>query len=170
MSVHLALGVVVSALVAAPGCSGGSKPQADAGPPSLQIGTGSSMFEPLQDGDNIFIVQGPQGGYHFFGSLRARNINPGNAEDLSDPANPTTTFEAYVNGARVDAMASTYRQGLEIRGGVAEMIGRTVILDILDDSELDGAMVRFVVSIEDADGVMLSDERDLVAVADPANQ
>ncbi len=159
----LALGLLLGA------CSG-SAPLADAGPPSLELGTGSSEFEALADGDTIFIVQGPQGGYHFFGSLHARNMVPGDSEDLSDPRNPQTTFEAFVGDARVDAMASSYKQGLREQGGVAEMIGRQVILDILDDDELDGATVRFRVTVEDADGVVLSDERTLTAVKHPGNQ
>jgi len=124
----------------------------------------------LQDGETLFIVQGPQGGFHFFGSLQAANIEAGDSEDLSDPNNPTTTFEAYVDGARVDAQASSYTQGLVPRGAVSEMIGRTVILDILDDSELAGAEVRFLVRVEDVNGITLSDERTVVAMPHPANQ
>ncbi len=151
-------------------CSANAADPADAGPPGLEIGTGERSFEALQDGQNIFIVLGPQGGYHFFGSLQARNMNAGDSEDLSDPSNPSTLFEAFVGDTRVDAMASSYRQGLKVRDGVAEMIGRTVILDIEDDSELAGATVRFVVTVEDVDGLSLSDERTLIAVPHPDNR
>lgn len=142
----------------------------DAGPPSLELGTGSANFEALNDADIIYIVQGPQGGYHFFGSLQARNLVPGDSEDLSNPQNPQTTFEAFVGDARVDAMASSYKQGLRVREGVAEMIGRQVILDIEDDDELDGATVRFTVTVEDASGITLTDARTLTAVKHPGNQ
>lgn len=142
----------------------------DAGPPSLELGTGSANFEALANGDTIYIVQGPQGGYHFFGSLQARSMVAGDSEDLSDPSNPQTTFEAFVGDTRVDAMASSYKQGLRVRDGVAEMIGRQVILDIEDDDELDGATVRFTVTVEDTGGITLSDERTLTAVKHPGNQ
>ena len=173
MPLHLArwlpIGFAVPIVAAALACSDPA-PAPDAGPPSLELGTGNVNFEPLQEGGTIFIVQGPQGGYHFFGSLQARNIEPGDSEDLSDPNNPQTTFEAYVGDTRVDAMASSYRQGLRVSNGVAEMIGRQVILDILDDDELAGATVRFVVSVEDAGGIKLSDERTLMALPHPDNQ
>ncbi len=171
MSLHIirirALAAIL--LLSAQGCSASPKQVADAEPPSLELGTGTGAFEVLEDGDDIFIVQGPQGGYHFFGALRARNVNPGDSEDLSDSSNPTTTFEAFVGDARIDGMFSTYRQGLEVSNGYAEMIGRQVILDILDDEDLDGATVRFGVRFEDVDGVMLSDERTLTAVKHPDN-
>ncbi len=141
----------------------------DAGPPSLELGTGSASFEPLVDGDTILIVRGPQGGFHFYGSMRASNINPGDPNDLSDPNNPQTSFEVFVGDLRVDAMASSYKQGLRPGVGGVEMIGRTVILDIQDDAELAGTEVLFRVSLSDAEGVMLSDERTLTAQADPNN-
>lgn len=166
MPLHLAIAALVAATLA---CSAPAEGP-DAGPPSLEIGTGTRDFEPLGDGDSIFIVQGPQGGYHFFGSLRAQNINAGDSEDLSDPQNPQTTFEAFVGATRVDAMASSYRQGLEVGGGFAEMVGRQVILDILDDDELDGMTVRFAVTVEDVAGIQLTDERTLTAIKHPDNQ
>jgi hypothetical protein len=115
-------------------------------------------------------VQGPQDGYHFFGSLIATNINAGDPNLLSSPQNPTTTFEVFMGTDRVDAMASSYTQGLKISSRGAEMIGRNVILDIQDDSELDGAQVRFVVHLDDVDGTSVSDERNLVAIPHPNNQ
>ena len=143
---------------------------ADAGPPTVAIGTGDREFEELRDGNNILIVQGPQDGYHFFGSLRATNVNAGDSEDLTSDDNPTSTFEVFVGSDRVDAMASMYTQGLRLSSRGAEMIGRNVILDIQDDSELDGIEVRFVVRVEDVDGVSVSDERTLIARPHPNNQ
>ena len=170
MPLHLDTRLSIAVLIAATAACSARAEGPDAGPPSLEIGTGTRGFETLSDGDSIFIVQGPQGGYHFFGSLRAQNIDPGDSEDLSDPQNPQTTFEAFVEDIRVDAMASSYRQGLEATGGFAQMVGRQVILDILDDEELDGITVRFSVAIEDAAGVQLHDERTLTAIKHPDNQ
>lgn len=143
---------------------------ADAGPPTVELGSGDREFEELRDGNTILIVQGPQDGYHFFGSLRATNVNAGDSEDLTDPGNPTSTFEVFVGTDRVDAMASMYTQGLRVSSRGAEMIGRNVILDILDDSELDGVTVRFLVRVDDIDGVSVSDERTLIARPHPNNQ
>jgi hypothetical protein len=147
-----------------------STPPADAGPPTIELGTGEREFETIIEGDNVFIVQGPQDGYHLFGSLRATNVNAGNIKDLTDPENPTTIFEVYNGTEQVDLMASTYRQGLRSSPFGVEMIGRNVILDIEDDSELDGVMLRFVVRLEDVDGVVVTDERMVIGRAHPNNQ
>lgn len=144
---------------------------ADAGPPTIAIGTGEREFEELRDGNNILVVQGPQDGYHFFGSLRATNVNAGDSEDLTSPDNPTTTFGIFVGMQQVNfTEASTYTQGLRVSSRGAEMIGRNVILDIQDDSELDGVEVRFTVRVDDVDGVSVSDERTLIARPHPNNQ
>lgn len=140
------------------------------GPASIELGTGDRRFEPIADGDDIFVVQGPQDGYHLFGSLRALNVEAGDADDLSSAKNPTTRFEVYVGNERVDAMASTYVQGLrEDDEGYSVMIGRTVILDIADDSELAGQTLRFVVELVDVNGEVVQDERNLVAGPHPSN-
>lgn len=158
------------ALLCACGDDGVEITPADAGPPTALLGSGDRDFEALTNGDTILIVQGPQDGYHFFGSVVATNINAGDSKNLASADNPTTTFEVFMGAQRVDAMASNYTQGLKVTNRGAEMIGRNVILDIQDDSELDGAQVRFVVTIDDVDGVSVSDERNLVAMPHPNNQ
>jgi hypothetical protein len=156
-------------LCCAIGC-GGDDPYT--GPPELILGTGESSFESLTDGQNIYVVQGPQGGFHLFGSVRTRGIDPGNPEDLSDPGNPTIDFRVFTTGtteARIDALAAHYIQGLRSGGDYYEMIGRAVILDITDDSELDNVPIRFELELVDSNGVMLSDSRNLIAIPHPNN-
>lgn len=173
---HLALhqspgvaAILIAAAARSMACSGASEGP-DAGPPSIELGTGTRAFEPLVDGEDIFVVQGPQGGYHLVGSMRASNVDGGNPADLSDPNNPNTRFEVYLDDERVDAGASDYTQGLQEGQGGLEMIGRNVILDIADDSELEGLTLRFVVTLNDVNGIMLADDRTLIARAHPNNQ
>ncbi len=144
-------------------CSSDSGSQPDAGPPSIEIGTGSRGFESLVEGATIPVITGPQGGFHLLGSLQAQNLNPGDSEDLQATSNPTTQFEIFANGVRVDAEASTYTQGLQRGDDGLEMLGRFIILDIPNASTLDGMSLRFVVTVSDVDGVVVSDERNLVA-------
>jgi hypothetical protein len=40
-------------------------------PVQVEVGTGSSAFEPLAAGSAVTMVHGPQGGWHMLGSLRA---------------------------------------------------------------------------------------------------
>ncbi len=159
--------------VAACACNPGEAPsnQPDAGPPTVTLGSGDVAFEALDDGDDIFIVQGAQGGFHFFGSVAVTGIDPGNPNDLGDASNPTTEFRAFRGADRVDAEASRYVQGLRPVDGMpgVGMVGRLVILDILADDDLDGATVRFEVEVTGADGTTASDARTLTAVAHPNN-
>jgi len=143
---------------------------ASAGPPRVEIGTGDVAFLPLVDGDDLFIVEGPQGGFHLVGSLRAWNLHPGNPDDLSSPGNPTMVFEAFVGDVQVDSGVSRYTQGLRAgEDDASEMVGRRIILDITDDAELDGAMLRVEVTATDKDGQIASDQRSVVGVPHPNN-
>ncbi len=140
------------------------------GPPQATIGTGATEFQALADGDTAYVVQGPQGGFHIWGSVQVAGLDPGNADDLSDPSNPTTEFHVYVGSQRVDLGAAHYVQGLDPVGdGSFQMVGRAVILDITSDTQLDGMEIRFTVDVTAADGTHASDERMLVAHPDPNN-
>ena len=175
MSVHLKPTLtlatpLIGALILGTACSGmGEDPPL--GDISVELGTGSSSFEPLQDGDDIYITQGPQGGYHFFGSARIKGLIPGTHDDLADPDNPTTEFRIFRGNQRVDGNIANYVQGYEPVPGsdLSEMHSRIVIIDIEHDSELDGDEVRFEVTVTDADGVSASDERTLTAIRHPNN-
>ncbi len=168
LSVHL---IGAGALISLLGC-GGEADDSEAVEPAVELGTGETAFEPLTEGSDIYIVQGPQGGFHFNASARAWGIEPGSAEDLSDPSNPTTAFFA-LEGEKVISVGTPYVQGLDkvrVDGGTAyEMIGRRVILDILGDYELDGHDVVLEVEIEDVDGNVVIDRRNLVAIPHPLN-
>ena len=57
--------------------------------PEVLLGTGEYEFETLEDGDEIDIVYGPQGGYHLLGSIRIKGLEAGDYTDLSHVSNPT---------------------------------------------------------------------------------
>jgi hypothetical protein len=46
------------------------------GPPSLEVGSGSTSFEPIEPGGAVPIVSGPQGGTHVSISARTRGLGP----------------------------------------------------------------------------------------------
>lgn len=142
----------------------------DAGPPTAELGTGELSFEPIDPGADLFVIHGPQGGYHLIGAMRASGIDPGNPDDLGDPSNPTTEFRVFRGETRVDLMASSYTQGLNrTEDGVYQMIARRVILDIQDDAELDGAELRFELEVRDVHGATATDTRTIVARPHPQN-
>jgi hypothetical protein len=50
--------------------------EGDAGPPSLEIGTGEAAFEPVSEGGELELVHGPQDGYHVVGAVRMGGFDP----------------------------------------------------------------------------------------------
>lgn len=158
-------------LTALLGCVGGTDdPNV---PPDIEMGTGEWEWEAMEDGQEIDVIQGPQGGFHLLGSVRVAGIEAGSADDLSDPNNPTTRFWVIHEGVDL-APSSVFVQGLdETPGDVSpfshQMIGRFVIMDIEADDELDGVEINFGVSVEDVDGVQVEAEMMLTAVPHPLN-
>src|SRR5262245_55654768 len=75
-----AVAFVVALLAALAGCGSESPPQClapSALPPSLELGSGATTFEPLVEGGTIRAYQGPQGGFHVLLWVRATGIDPG---------------------------------------------------------------------------------------------
>lgn len=156
-------------LIALLGCAEPEK--AEPLPPLVELGTGEVEFVPLAEGDELEVVHGPQGGYHFTVSMRVQGIDAGDPSDLDAPNNPITLFQAFLGGERIDLNAALYRQGIDpsAEPGVYEMLGRRLILDIQSDAELDGLECLVDVTVTDADGQELHDERTVVAVPSPFN-
>lgn len=44
--------------------------------PTAQLGTGDTTFIPVQDGDELPVIHGSQGGNHILGSIRVAHMNP----------------------------------------------------------------------------------------------
>jgi hypothetical protein len=141
--------------------------------PSLELGTGELEFEALDDGDTIYVIHGPQGGYHLLASLRVGGVEPGTRDDLGDPDNPTMVVEVHhqdrqlvVNGLFTQGLAAS----VPASGSFShEVLGRFAILDIADDSELDGEEIRFLARLSPVDGPELSDEHLLTVAPHPLN-
>ena len=65
----------VSLIVLLAGC-GPNLPASYPGPPDVQLGTGYQQFVAISDGDAVPIIMGLQGGFHVWGSVRARWLDP----------------------------------------------------------------------------------------------
>ena len=156
------LGVPLGAffLAAAIGCGPASAKIAEA-----QLGTGVSLFEALNEGDTVYIVHGPQGGFHVFGSVRVKGIEPGDRMDLGSAKNPSTDFQVFRDAERIDAGVASFTLGLDPVPGTNfyEIIGRFVILNISSQAELDGLSIRVSVTVKDVNGQSAHDEKTLTA-------
>ncbi|MBI4509757.1 MAG: hypothetical protein HY698_08965 [Deltaproteobacteria bacterium] len=42
----------------------------------VEVGTGATSFEPVSDGDTVFLYRGPQGGYMIYLGVRAKGLDP----------------------------------------------------------------------------------------------
>ena len=132
---------------------------------SLTVGTGSSStlatFRPLNDGDDVYLVPGPQGGQHVWIGLRARGVNP---------TQPRVEMRAY--RASDDQVIGSLRVRLRMietgEAGVWGLPGQTLILD--DDqycSVLPGDL-RITLDFNDAAGHCFRVERRVrLAAIDP---
>jgi len=170
--VSVARAAAIAACAALGACSGADGDSADAAPAAVTVGTGYDAFESLTDGDDIYVVQGPQGGFHVFGSFWATGIDPGDPDNLQDPGNPSSEFRVFDSGTRIDIVeANGFTQGLEPIDGTPGVgtIGRFVILDITDDAQLDGHTIRLEVTVTDVHGATASDARTLTAIPHPNN-
>ena len=148
-------------------------PEDESPPLQAVLGTGDWQWESLQEGDDIAVIMGPQGGYHLLGSLRVSGIEPGDPKDLSHPDNPTTRFSVWFEERNLTENA-VFVQGLDpvsedMPPYAFEMLGRFAILDILDDDELDGVELRFEVEVQDVHGNLASDSYLLKAYSHPNN-
>ncbi|MSP59975.1 MAG: hypothetical protein EXR72_06475 [Myxococcales bacterium] len=54
----------------------GPAPHTYPGPPEVTLGTGVTTFVPVGEGADVPIIMGIQGGYHIWGSVRARYMEP----------------------------------------------------------------------------------------------
>jgi len=143
------------------------------GDPLIELGTGEWEWESLEGVVEVPLIQGPQGGFHFLGSVRVSGIEPGAFANLADPENPTTSFSVWVDGEDL-TMTGTYVQGLDpapkdARPFRHEMIGRFVIMDILADEELDGVEVEMSVEVTDIHGTQLEASQAFTAYPHPFN-
>jgi len=143
-------------------------------PPALEIGTGEIEFLSLEGGDTLQIIQGPQGGFHLLASLRVHGIAAGDRGDLTEPTNPTITFD--VRGEAGDSWIAIgpLTQGLDTaplsqRPFTHQLTGRFAILDIAADDELAGQTVDLSVQIDAQDDITLEDSVRIDLVPHPDN-
>jgi hypothetical protein len=70
-----AAALLLAAAATLPAC-GPHVPASYPGPPDVTLGTGYDQFVPVDDGADVPIIMGLQGGYHIWGSVRARYVDP----------------------------------------------------------------------------------------------
>jgi hypothetical protein len=98
--------------------------------PSIEIGTGEQIFEPLSEGAPVTMVHGPQGGWHLLGSLRFTNLKQIVEID----------FTVYDGQSGVVIVENTYRAAMLLDGDCSgDYVGMYGYINVsgLENGELD---------------------------------
>ena len=119
----------------------------------VEIGTGDTGFLPLTDGEDAFIVFGPQGGWHIWTAVRVRDESVVEAE-----INLSVRFAGDGTPA---GKASSVATGLKLKDGARERAGMTNFL--ANALAVRGQRVVLRTEVIAADGRHGSDERTVVA-------
>lgn len=150
-------------------CGGDDGPP-DPGEAWVMLGTGTTEFRTLSTDQELILEAGPQGGHHFIVHARIFDLLPGDPAMPGQIGNPSTSFTVSdPGGNRLDVNQAPYRLGYEpIENGVFELpSGR--ILQVQEDlvESLYGQRVLIEVSVTDASGVEVTDERWVIATEQP---
>jgi hypothetical protein len=89
------------------------------------IGTGDAEFAPLRTGQTIYLVEGPQGGHHFFAAMQMRGLRRWGA---------VTTLRATQPESGVEVPAVTFASSYDrTSSGSCELAGLLYRLDTRAD-------------------------------------
>ena len=122
------------------------------GDPWVELGTGTTEWESLDDGDTVAIVYGPQGGWHIDATLRFGGFGPGGVSIAYEALGTDAERISFVTQAELVEF-----NVLEADDGWVR-VGDRIVLDIGDPSEVVGreAILRVTAALGDQ---TWSDER-----------
>lgn len=129
---------------------------ADAASVECEVGTGVDGFVPIEPGDEVMLIAGPQGGYHVFTSVRLRGIA------LRDSLRVTVTLRRASDGQYLGPTVTVgSRLFAESDEGWSEVSGLLSIVN--DPSEARGEEVIVRVTVSQDEGAELhADERGFI--------
>ena len=128
--------------------------------PWLELGTGLVEFIPVEDGDEVELVYGPQGGWHVdtsaeFGgvelegaSLVYEALDPDDGRPLNYP------YEAHLDASLVQEVDDGWLR-----------LGDRVVFDVDSDAEILGRTIRIELTLRDGRGDELQDTRTVDVVS-----
>ena len=136
-----------------------------------ELGSGLLAWQPLLAEQDMHIVMGPQGGYHFIVQARIAEMAPGDPATPGQAQNPSTTFSCFrADGKQIDKRYPPYRLGYgQSAAGWFELSsGRILQIDNGEIPALYGTRVRIALEVRDSVGHQAKDERSVRVVAPPA--
>ena len=129
-----------------------------------ELGTGTTAFEPLTPEQELGLVTGPQGGYHFIVHSRITEMAPGDFMRPGLPENPVTLFEVWHDdGRQIDKLFPPYHIGyMEDPEDPARYVlpsGRILQIEEAEVPAIYGQRARITLRVSDTDGKVATDER-----------
>ncbi|MBA3457787.1 MAG: hypothetical protein H0T42_32190 [Deltaproteobacteria bacterium] len=134
---------------------------------SVVLGMGPGPFSSMPD--EVPLVYGEQGGFHFEVHSRMTGLRPGNPADLLDPANPRTKFTTTFldTGKPINAGVCAHRLAYIPSGAETFDLGASTI-SIFETCyrgpDVFGVKFRLIVEVIDSDGGYAKDERIVTAL------
>ena len=132
-----------------------------------ELGTGISDFVSITDEQELGLVHGPQGGYHFFLDARIQEMQPGmDGEILTFPG---TVFEIFLaDGTRIDILQGplyvAYIADPSVPGAYVLPLPAAIQIEKETVPAIYDTRVRIALRVWDQEGRVASDERWVVAV------
>ena len=168
--IHLIF-LIIGGLTCGPlgGC-GGTDPIIDGGQPIVEVGTGTTTYEPITEDQLLPLIEGPQGGHHFFMHVRMMGLDPGDDRSSTAESNPETLFRVFdADGNRVDTETVAFRRGYrEGEDGWLELpSGRIIIVNEAIVDTLFDTRVRLRVEVRDSQDRVATDEVFVNAFEEP---
>jgi len=128
----------------------------DVGEPWIELGTGARRFETLEEGAEVPIIAGIQGGFHVWGAFRGGGFRGTDA---------AIDFSLELDGEELGAAHYTEPQLERGSDGRLDYPGVAVVFARNEDVEpSSGRTMRLSVRVEDADGVVLTASIEIVPV------
>jgi len=168
--------VTIAALLVAVVACGDSDPGVpDATPPPdametpdlVELGTGTTAWEPLTQNQELPLYAGPQGGHHFIVHARIKDMIPGDVAVPGELGNPITKFQAFDSeGIEVNLFVPPYRLGYEDGGDGWDYMASGHLL-VISETEVDrlfGATITIEVYVTDAADTASRDSRSILVV------
>lgn len=119
----------------------------DASVGRIEIGTGLSEFIEIDDGADVELVMGPQGGWHVDVALRLYDLDPMDMQltiegfDITDDESATIQIERLLTLRRVREEDDHYVR-----------LGDQLVFTVADGSQAEGRDIRIEVEARQADG------------------
>ncbi len=136
-------------------------------PDLVEVGTGTTAWEPLTESQELKLWAGPQGGHHFIVHARMRDMLGGDVTIPGELGNPITRFQAFDNeGTEVNLFAPPYRLGFEDGGGGWSYMasGHLLVISEPEVARLYGTTVTIGVYVVDAADTASRDSRSILVV------